>query len=156
MANELALNTTLNKTSIPVTRTQQLVYVLVEAKPSEIVARTRMGVNFGFVLDRSGSMRGNKIDRLKEAMTLAMVKMAPDDLVSVTVFSDKATVLAASGPLSNQSSVIQRIKRLRAAGGTQMSRGISLGLREIYQRFSEDRVNQLLLLTDGQTYGDEA
>jgi len=156
MANELTLNTTLNKTSIPVTRTQQLVYVLVEAKPSEIVARTRMSVNFGFVLDRSGSMRGIKIDRLKEAMALAMTKMAPDDLVSVTVFNDKATVLAASGPLSNQSSVIQRIKRLRAAGGTQMSRGMSLGLREIYQSFSEDRVNQLLLLTDGQTYGDEA
>ena len=155
MANELALNTTLNKTSIPVTRTQQLIYVLIEAKPSEIVARTRMGVNFGFVLDRSGSMRGDKIERLREAMSLTVQQMAPDDLISVTVFNDKATVLAASSSLSNQSSFLEKIKRLRAAGGTQMSRGMSLGLREVYQSFSEERVNQLLLLTDGQTYGDE-
>jgi len=37
-----------------------------------------------------------------------------------------------------------------------MSRGMSLGLREVYRQFSGERANQILLLTDGQTYGDEA
>lgn len=37
-----------------------------------------------------------------------------------------------------------------------MARGMSLGLREVYRAFDPNRVNQVLLLTDGQTYGDEA
>ncbi len=156
MANELTLVTTLNKVHVPVTTTQQLVYVLIEAKPNEVVSQTRMPLNFGFVLDHSGSMRGDKIERLKEAMQLALGKMALDDLVSVTIFNDTAEVIAKSAPLAQQAGLAERIQRIRAGGGTQMARGMSLGLREVYQAFSADRVNQLLLLTDGQTYGDEA
>lgn len=37
-----------------------------------------------------------------------------------------------------------------------MARGLSLGLREVFRYFDEHRSNQVLLLTDGQTYGDEA
>jgi Ca-activated chloride channel family protein len=156
MANELQIVTTMNKPSVPVTSTQQLVYVLVEAKPSAIVAQTRMPMNLGFVLDRSGSMRGAKIDRLKEAMSVALRRMAPEDTVSVTIFNDGAEVIAKSAQLANQSGLEDKIRRIRAGGGTQMARGMSLGLREVYREFSEGRANKLLLLTDGQTYGDEA
>jgi len=156
MANELSLNTTLNKNSVPVTSTQQLVYVLIEAQPSEIISQTRMQLNFGLVVDQSGSMRGNKIDRMKEAIKLALGKLAPDDRVSLTLFSDSARVVADSAPMSRQRSLDQRINRIRAGGGTEMSRGMSLGLREVFRHHEENRVNQLLLMTDGQTYGDEA
>ncbi len=155
MAEELILNAKLNKSAVPLTTTQQLIYVLIEAKPNEIVAHSRMNLNFGFVLDHSGSMRGAKIERLKEAMILALSKMAPDDLVSVTIFHDGAQVIARSAPLSAQGDLAHKVKQLQAGGGTQMSRGMSLGLREVYSQFNESRVNQLLLLTDGQTYGDE-
>ncbi len=156
MAAEMQLKITTNKQYVPVTRTQQLVYVLVSAQPSQVLAQTRMGLNFGFVLDRSGSMRGAKIDRLKQAMGIAVSRLNPDDRVSVTVFNDSAQVLAASGLLGEQRSLSSRVKDLRAGGGTQMARGLSLGLREVFRHFDEQRSNQVLLLTDGQTYGDEA
>lgn len=156
MADELTLTTTLNKPSVPVTRTQQLVYAVITATPSEVVSHTRMSLNFGFVLDRSGSMRGAKIERLREAMALALSKMAPEDLTSVTIFNDSAQVIAKGGPLSSHAALPSKIQRIHASGGTQMSRGLSLGLREVYHQFAADRVNQVLLLTDGQTYGDEA
>ncbi len=156
MADELTLRTTLNKPSVPVTSTQQLIYALIEIQPNEVISQTRMPLNFGFVLDRSGSMRGEKIERLKRAMEVALNRLAPDDLVSVTTFSDNAEVLASSAPFNVQSTLANRINRIRAGGGTQMSRGMSLGLREVYRRFSADRANQLLIFTDGQTYGDEA
>lgn len=156
MAAEMQLQITTNKQYVPVTRTQQLVYVLVSAQPSQVLAQTRMGLNFGFVLDRSGSMRGAKIDRLKQAMSIAVSRLNPDDRVSVTVFNDSAQVLAASDLLSGQRSLASRVKDLRAGGGTQMARGLSLGLREVFRHFDEHRSNQVLLLTDGQTYGDEA
>jgi Ca-activated chloride channel family protein len=156
MADELTLLSRLNKDFVPVTSTQQLVYVYVEAKPNEVVSRTRMRVNFGFVLDHSGSMRGAKIDRLKQAMELAVSKLAPDDQVSVTIFNDSAQVIASHGAVCSQPSLLEKIRQIRAGGGTQMARGLSLGLREVYQHFEDDQVNQVLLLTDGQTYGDEA
>lgn len=156
MAEQVTLNARLNKAFAPVTQTQQLVYALITAQPSPTVAQTRMRLNFGFVLDQSGSMRGDKIERLKQAVELALARMAPDDLVSVTVFNDRAQVVAGNGPLAGQRALRERVRGLRAGGGTQMSRGMSLGLREIYRQFSAERANQLLLLTDGQTYGDEA
>jgi Ca-activated chloride channel homolog len=156
MADELQLGMSLNKASIPVTSTQQLIYVLIETKPNEVISKTRMSLNFGFVLDHSGSMRGDKIDRLKQAMALALGKMAPDDLVSVTIFNDSAEVPASGAALSAQMGLADKIQRIRAGGGTQMARGMSLGLREVYRQYSPERVNRLLLLTDGQTYGDEA
>jgi Ca-activated chloride channel family protein len=156
MTEAIQLQVTLNKPAIPVTSTQQLVYVLIEAKPTEVISQTRMSLNFGFVLDHSGSMRGAKIERLKEAVTLALTKMAPDDLVSVTIFNDSAEVIAPNAALSKQVGLRDKIQRIRAGGGTQMARGMSLGLREVYRAFDPNRVNQVLLLTDGQTYGDEA
>ena len=156
MVDELLLNATLNKEYVPVTQTQQLVYVLISAKPSEIVSKSRMSLNFGFVLDRSGSMRGQKIKRLQEAVALALGRVAPDDLVSVTIFNDNAQIIAKAAPLSSQGALLGKVRRIRAAGGTQISRGLSLGLREVYRQFGDQRVNQVLLITDGQTYGDEA
>lgn len=157
MADELTLTSTLNKAFVPVTSTQQLVYALIDVKPNEVISQSRMSLNFGFVLDHSGSMRGAKIDRLKDAVALALSKMAPDDFVSVTIFSDSAEVIAGSGPLADKrGNLNNKVQRIRAGGGTQMSRGLSLGLREVYRQFAAERVNQVLLLTDGQTYGDEA
>ncbi|MBC7239634.1 MAG: VWA domain-containing protein, partial [Chloroflexi bacterium] len=150
------MSTRLNKAFVPVTPVQQLIYIFIAAQPGEQVSQSRMRLNFGFVLDKSGSMRGDKIERLKQAVTLALAKMAPDDLVSVTVFNDRAQVIAGSAPVSRQGALPEKVQALRAGGGTQMSRGMSLGLREVYQSFSADRANQVLLLTDGQTYGDEA
>jgi Ca-activated chloride channel family protein len=155
MADELRLTTTLNKPNVPVSTTQQLVYALIELKPNEIVWKSRMNLNFGFVLDHSGSMRGDKIERLKEAMYLALSKMAAEDLVSVVVFNDNAEVLAKSDALPMQGGLPDKIKRIHAGGGTQMARGLSLGLREVYRAFDAARANQVLLMTDGQTYGDE-
>ncbi|OGO05249.1 MAG: hypothetical protein A2Y73_08920, partial [Chloroflexi bacterium RBG_13_56_8] len=156
MANELSLTVTTNKDSVPVTTTQQLVYALIEVVPNPTVARMRVGLNFGFVLDRSGSMRGEKVERLRQAVSLALGRMAPDDMVSVTIFSDRAQVIAKSGTLADHRNLNKDIRGIRAGGGTQMSRGMSLGLREVYRNFDENRANRLLLLTDGQTYGDEA
>ena len=76
MAGEITLTTTLNKANFPVANTPQLAYTLVEVAPTEIVSNVRMPLNFGFVLDRSGSMRGDKIKQLREAVKLAIDQMA--------------------------------------------------------------------------------
>ncbi|MGC9359392.1 MAG: vWA domain-containing protein, partial [Anaerolineae bacterium] len=155
MAEQLQLSATLNKPAVPVTNSQQLLYVLIEAQPSDVVAQVRMRLNFGFVLDRSGSMRGSKIARLIEAVELALSRMQQDDMVSITIFSDSARVLVPTTRITSRGSLASQVRRIRAGGGTEMSRGLSLGLREVYQHREKDRIDQVLLLTDGQTHGDE-
>jgi Ca-activated chloride channel family protein len=82
--------------------------------------------------------------------------MAPDDRVAIAVFNDNAQMLTESGLVRDQRTMAAQIAGLRAGGGTQMSRGLSIGLREVYRHVNDQTANQVLLLTDGQTYGDEA
>ena len=60
MANDLTLTCQLNKASLPVMSTQQLVYVLIEAVPGAGMARVQVPLNLSLVLDKSGSMQGRK------------------------------------------------------------------------------------------------
>jgi len=139
----------------PVTGGQQLVYVLIEALPTGAVANVRMPLNFSLVLDHSGSMSGNKLTNLKEAAKLAIDRMGPQDVVSVVVFDDKIKVVALSQQVTDPAGLKRQIDHIRDGGGTEMSRGMRKGLEELRKGLSPERVNRMILLTDGETYGDE-
>ncbi len=155
MAGELKVTTTLNKPNLPVTSTQQLAYVLIEMLPTETVAQVRMPLNFGFVLDHSGSMSGAKIEQLRDAVRLAIDRMADQDLVSLVVFNDHSDVIVESEPAADRGKLRRQVDRIHAGGGTAISKGMKKGLKEIEKGLAADRVNRMLLLTDGQTFGDE-
>jgi len=139
----------------PVTGGQQLVYVLIEALPTGAVANVRMPLNFSLVLDHSGSMSGKKITSLKEAAKLAVGRMGTQDVVSVVVFDDKVKVVAPSQQVTDPAGLKRQIDQIRDGGGTKMSRGLRKGLEELRKGLSPGRVNRMILLTDGETFGDE-
>ena len=45
--------------------------------------------------------------------------------------------------------------KLSISGGTSISKGMRKGLEEIRRGLAPDRVSRMLLLTDGETYGDD-
>jgi Ca-activated chloride channel family protein len=155
MGGEVQLTVQTNKNAFPFTGGQQLTYVLVEAMPTGVVADVRMPLNFSLVLDHSGSMSGVKLDNLKEAAKLAVDRMGPQDLVSIVIFDDKVKVVVPSQPVSDIQSLKKQIDSIRAGGGTAMSRGMKEGLDELRKGVGPDRVSRMLLLTDGETFGDE-
>lgn len=158
MAGEVTLNVSLSKPHVPVTGRPQLVYVLVEVQPVDamIQAQATQPVNLSMVLDRSGSMEGEKIEALKQAVKLAINQMQPGDYLSVTMFNDSPDVLLPSQPLpQDKSGIIRKIEKMRADDGTLIGRGLKAGLNEIRRFQSPQMVSRLLLLTDGQTGGDE-
>ncbi|MBN1921970.1 MAG: VWA domain-containing protein [Anaerolineae bacterium] len=123
--------------------------------PADVLASIQMPLNFCLVLDHSGSMSGTKIENLKAAARLAIDEMTEHDLVSVVVFDDSVQVVLPS-QLVNDSAVLKaRIDKIRAEGGTKIARGIRAGLDELIKGVGADRVSRMLLLTDGETYGDE-
>ena len=155
MAGEVSLQCTLGKPNVPVTNTQQLAYVLIEAKPTGAMANVQMPLNFSLVLDHSGSMSGEKLRNLKEAVKLVLDRMGPQDYVSVTIFDDNAQVVSPSQPLTNPDHLKSLVDGIRDGGGTEMSKGMRLGLTEVQKALDPSRVSRILLLTDGQTFGDE-
>lgn len=158
MAGEVILTCTMHKDNLPVLNTPQVAYLLVQAQPTGTVANIRMPLNLTMVLDRSGSMgegSPRKIDVLKEAVKLVLDQLQPEDVVSVVIFDDKVDVLVPAQPATNLAAVGHQVDRISDRGGTTMSLGMSRGLEQARQHVGPGRVTRMLLLTDGQTYGDE-
>jgi Ca-activated chloride channel family protein len=155
MTNDVTLSCRLNKASLPVMNTQQLVYVLIEALPGAAMAQVQMPVNLSLVLDKSGSMSGKKIQNLREAAKLVVDRLGAGDLISVIAFSDRKYLIAESQPVVDREELKKKIDRIRDGGGTAISGGMGQGLAELEKALSPDRVSRMLLLTDVQTFGDE-
>lgn len=155
MPGEVALTVRTNRLKFPTTGGEQLVYVLIEAMPVGEVAQVQMPLNFSLVLDHSGSMSGPKLASMKEAAKLAVERMGPQDLVSIVIFDDKVNLIWPSQPATDLGALKERIDSIQDGGGTEISRGMRRGLEELRKGFAPGRISRMLLLTDGETFGDE-
>jgi Ca-activated chloride channel family protein len=113
------------------------------------VAEKRAPINVALVLDRSGSMSGEKIRKAKEAAILAIHQLGPDDIVSVVAYNHSVTVLVPATKVSDKHTIYSAIDRLHAGGTTALFAGVSKGAHEVRKFLSEDRVNRVILLSDG-------
>jgi Ca-activated chloride channel family protein len=142
------------KDFMPVTGGSQVAYVLIEARPTEMMAQVRMPLNFALVLDHSGSMKGAKLKNVKEAVKMVIGRLEPTDYVSVVIFDDTVHVVIPSMPSNDKIGMQAAIDQIRDAGGTTMSKGMIQGLNELRRWNIPNAVNRMILLTDGVTYGD--
>ena len=154
MPGEVTLAHEVGKDFMPVTGGSQVAYVLVEARPTEMMAQVRMPLNFVLVLDHSGSMKGAKLKNVKEAVKMVIDRLEPTDYVSVVIFDDTSQVIIPSMPANDKPGMKAAIDQIRDAGGTTMSLGMIQGLNELRRWHIPNAVNRMILLTDGVTYGD--
>src|SRR5229473_2785648 len=154
MPGEVTLAHQVGKDFMPVTGGSQLAYVLLEAKPTEMMAQVRLPLNFVLVLDHSGSMKGAKLNNVKEAVKMVLDRLEPTDYVSVVIFDDTSQVIIPSMPANDPIGMKAAIDRIRDAGGTAMSLGMIQGLNELRRWNIPNAINRMILLTDGVTYGD--
>ena len=154
MPGEVMLAHQVGKDFMPVTGGSQVAYVLVEARPTEMMAQVRMPLNFALVLDHSGSMKGAKLKNVKEAVKMVIDRLEPTDYVSVVIFDDTSQVIIPSMPANDKPGMKAAIDQIRDAGGTTMSLGMIQGLNELRRWHIPNAVNRMILLTDGVTYGD--
>ncbi|HEY7356862.1 MAG TPA: VWA domain-containing protein [Ktedonobacterales bacterium] len=129
----------------------QLAYVQATVQATDAVQASRFPLNFCFVLDTSGSMSGKKIEAVRTAVSLLVNQMQPEDIVSVVSFSGNGKVIVSAQPANNKRAIQNLVVGLRAGGGTQMARGMALGLEELQKFHSPNVVTRMVLLTDGQT-----
>lgn len=109
----------------------------------------RAPVNVAFVLDKSGSMQGEKIRHAKDAAILAIDKLHNDDIVSVVLYDSVVQVLVPATKVSDRDAIYNAIQRIEANGSTALFAGVSKGADELKKFLDKNRVNRIVLLSDG-------
>jgi Ca-activated chloride channel family protein len=133
----------------------QVHYMLLDILPAETAAFARPPINVCIIIDKSTSMRGQRLDQVRSA-TLAILKdLEPGDSACIVAFSDRAEVIVSHDQARDMATARSRLSLLQAGGGTEIGQGLELGMTELQKTFSKEGVNHLILLTDGRTYGDE-
>ena len=99
------------------------------------------------VIDRSGSMSGDKVEMAKEAAKAAVELLGPRDYVGVIAFDHESFWVAELQSASDKTSVLQKISTLEARGGTNMAPAMEMALSKL--QTSSAKLKHVILLTDG-------
>ena len=126
------------------------VYLRLSLKGMPIATRKeRSPVNVAIVLDRSGSMKGDRIASAKAAGKVALERLSEQDIVSLVAYNHEVEVLQPAAPLGNSKSLTRKIDSLMADGRTALHAGVVSGAAEVKRNLNETRVNRVILLSDG-------
>ncbi|MDK3161528.1 DnaJ domain-containing protein [Kamptonema cortianum] len=137
----------------------QVVYLLAEIIPDTrdpiATFKRESRLNLALILDRSKSMAGIRLEKVKVAAHQIIDQLTPEDIFSVVTFNDFGEVVIAATPVKDKPALKARVSMMAAEGSTEMFQGLSLGIEEVRRFLAPRLVNHAILLTDGATYGDE-
>ncbi len=128
-------------------------YTLVELTAPDAPSRaTRAPVNVALVLDRSGSMGGQKIALARMAVEHALRLLTPTDRFSLVVFDDVVDVVVEStlGSAEAKRHALQKLSEVDARGSTNLAGGWEAGCEQVAAHLAGDAIGRCLLVTDGQ------
>lgn len=99
------------------------------------------------VIDKSGSMSGERIELAKDAAKATVELLNRNDKVGVVAFDDGVQQLVRMQSATNRVRIMSDIGRLKASGGTN----IAAGLQSAYEQLAvtSARLKHIILLTDG-------
>ena len=101
------------------------------------------------LIDRSGSMGGEKIELAKDAAKAAVELLGPRDSIGITVFDDRAHTVSDLQPTAAGDAILNAISSITASGGTNMYPAM-VEARDAL-RNSSARLKHVILLSDGRS-----
>ena len=137
-----------NPVVLAVGRQKAVVRVTLDAPKAPQPGR-RPPVNLTIVMDRSGSMSGQKLEKAREAAIAALRRLGPEDIFSMVTYDDQVTTVIPAQSAANTEWIEARIRSIGSGGNTALFAGVSQGASEIRKHLDGRYVNRILLLSDG-------
>ncbi|MEI8093890.1 MAG: macro domain-containing protein [Spirochaetales bacterium] len=128
-------------------RTLDLLATVQVAKPDH--PEERSPVSLALVLDRSGSMQGNKIAFARAGASAAIGQLGKDDRVSLTIFDNQVEVLQDLIAAKDASALHAKIALIEARANTDLQGGWAAGAATLAGSSEANRPRRVVLLTDG-------
>jgi Ca-activated chloride channel family protein len=124
----------------------------ITAPAAPVVAATQHKTkSIVFVVDRSGSMAGGRLEVVLNTIQETLPRLHPEDYIAVVSFDDQAIVNVALNQVKNHkmAEVINSVKNISAGGSTNLEAGYRLGLEQAKAAPSGIETT-IILLSDGQ------
>ena len=112
---------------------------------------SRPPVNVAFVIDRSGSMAGQKLILAKQAVHTAISLLRPSDRFAIVVYDSEVDVVTPStgATADAKRSAVRALAKIDPRNSTDLGEGWLRGCEQVAATQDERYVSRVLLLTDG-------
>jgi Ca-activated chloride channel family protein len=134
-------------------------YLMLTLKAGELereIEQTRKPLNLTFVIDRSGSMSGEKIESVKDALYKIAPTLSEDNLVAIVDYGSNVEVSYESGRF-DQREFLRAVESIQVNGGTYLEGGLRGGISQeighkdyfYTPRNLNNYLNKIIVLSDG-------
>lgn len=145
----LSMETFLDK-PLYLTGSGEPLYLQVDLYSRTVKQRKRRPLNLALVIDRSGSMAAErKLEYAREAAKFVVDNMGSEDYLSIITYETEVQLVLPSQPVQRKRHLRTLLDHIHSGGSTNLSGGILMGFTQVAENLGTERVNRVLLLSDG-------